>query len=102
MVGGMHVWGKCMAVGGMHAQGGHAWQGSYVSGGGRVWPWGVCMEGACMPHPPPPQPDTTRYGRSMSGRYASYWNAFLFNINSNNGSKGIKRTEQGKARNVRL
>ena len=24
-----------------------------------------------------PLPDTMRYGRSMRGRYASYWNAFL-------------------------
>ena len=27
-------------------------------------------------HACPPQPDTTRYGQSMSRRYASYWNAF--------------------------
>ena len=33
----------------------------------------VCM--VCMP---PPQPDTTRYGVSMSGQHAFYWNAFLF------------------------
>ena len=26
----------------------------------------------------PPEPDTRRYGRSMSERYASYWNALLF------------------------
>ena len=31
--------------------------------------------GACMP---PLQPDTMRYGQSMSGRYVPYWNAFLF------------------------
>ena len=42
------AWGACMA-------------------GGHVW-WDVCMAGgACMA-------DTT----SMSGRYVSYWNAFLF------------------------
>ena len=43
--------------------------------GGHVW-WGVCMVGGHACHTCPP--DTTRYGRSMRGRYASYWNAFLF------------------------
>ena len=51
---------------------GHAWQGE------RVWQGGVRVgEGACVPHTHAPPPDTTRYGRSMGGRYASYWNAFL-------------------------
>ena len=46
-----------------------AWQG-YVHGkGGHAY------------HACPPA--TTRYGRSMRGRYASYWNAFLFTINAN-------------------
>ena len=37
--------------------------------------------GACMPHMPPPPSRYYGYGiRSMSGRYASYWNAFLFLI----------------------
>ena len=42
--------------------------------------WGVCMAGGGMHgggHPPPGR--YYGYGiRSMSGRYASYWNAFLF------------------------
>ena len=59
-----------------------------VVGGGRVWLWGgvrgywgeACMvvvgggvhgcRGACVGY---------NEIRSMSGRYASYWNAFLFN-----------------------
>ena len=41
--------------------GGRAWQ-----RGGHAWRGGV--RGM---HPPP------RYGRSLRGRYASYWNAFL-------------------------
>ena len=52
MAGGMH--GGGVRGGGMHGQG------SCMSRGR-----GVCM------------PDTMRYGRSMSGWYASYWNAFL-------------------------
>ena len=78
MVGG-HVWqGVCMA-GGMCGRG-HAWQGSCVAGGvcvarGGAWQ-GVHGRGhachTCLP------PDTTRYGRSMCGRFASYWNAFLY------------------------
>ena len=46
---------------------------------------GVCgKRGACMVkgghawYAPPPIP--TRYGRSLRGRYASYWNAFLFKL----------------------
>ena len=43
--------------------------------------------GVHVMHPP----RTMRYGRSMRGRYASYWNAFLFtlsdlNIDSNSDS----------------
>ena len=43
---------------------------------------GMCGEGGMhgkrgVPHPPL---DTTRYSRSMRGRYASHWNAFLFNV----------------------
>ena len=54
--------GACMVAGG------HAWL-----LGGMCGCWGVCMVagGACI-----------GYGeiRSMSGWYASYWNAFLFGI----------------------
>ena len=72
MCGGQHASpvGVCMAAG-MHGQGScmpgkvmHAWQGHACLG------WGAACH-AC------PQPDTTRYGLSMSWRYASYWNAFL-------------------------
>ena len=47
--------GACMAKGGMHGKGGHAWQ-----------------RGACMVY------DEIR---SMSGWYASHWNAYLLAIN---------------------
>ena len=66
MAGGMHGRGACMA-GGMHG-GGHVWQGGMHGRGGM-----------CATH----TPLTRYYGygiRSMSGRYASYWNAFLFVI----------------------
>ena len=73
MVGGMHGRGACVA-GGMCGRGGHEWWG-HVWGGmhGRGHAWcRVCMAGGV-------------HGRyyeiwSMSGWYASYWNAFLFNI----------------------
>ena len=83
------------------SQGGHAWlwEGVCVVAGGHVWLWGACMVaggdvwvlgvcvvggkrghvwlqwgmhgcgGACMGY---------NEIRSMSGQYASYWNAFLF------------------------
>ena len=61
--GGGHVWwGTCMV-------GGHVWQGVCMAGG-------MCGNGACMSCTCPP---SRHYEiRSMSGRYASYWNAFLF------------------------
>ena len=55
---------------GRECRGGHA-----CLGGVHVWgmhAWGACV--ACTLS----WPDTTRYGRSMSRQYASYWNAFLF------------------------
>ena len=69
MHGGGHALGVCAWLGGMHGwgacvDGGHAWPGACVAREG----------GAASP----PPPDTTRYDRSMSGRYASYWNAFLY------------------------
>ena len=71
-----HAWqGTCMAGEGMHA-GGLVWQGTCMAGGmhsrGHVW-WRHVWQGACVHHrlPPPEQI------RSMSWRYASYWNAFL-------------------------
>ena len=73
-------------------RGGHAWQGGmcgrgvcmaggmYGRGacvaGGQAWQGGVHGRGCMGVHGREP-PDTVRYGRSMRGRYASYWNAFL-------------------------
>ena len=50
---------------------GHAWQGGACVARGDVHGKGMCM--ACMPPP-------GRYYDiwSLSGRYASYWNAFLY------------------------
>ena len=98
------MWGMvgCMCGGGVHGSGhawwGHAWQGACMAQGhawhggmhGRVGVHGrgACVVGACMAwqgvcvvgdvHATHTPPNTMRYGRSMHGRYASYWNAFLF------------------------
>ena len=75
----VHGRGACMVqgcvMGGMHDR-----EGACMAGG-HAW-WGVCMVGACVAggvhvmHAPPGR--YYGYGiRSMSGRYASYWNAFL-------------------------
>ena len=85
VAGGMRGRGACM-VGGVHDRG-HAWQGVACMAGVCVWQggmhgrghvrWGVCIAGGHVWHTRPlPQHDTTRYGRSIGGRYASYWNAF--------------------------
>ena len=73
---GGHVWGGACMVGGVHGGGGVVLGGGMRGrGGGHVW-WGHAWHAY-----PPPAPDTTRYGRSMSGRYTSYWKAFLsFNL----------------------
>ena len=69
------VKGACMAKGGMHGKGegawheGCAWQKGGMRGEGGAWQRGH----AWYAHPP-----SMIYGRSMRGRYASYWNAFLF------------------------
>ena len=57
---GMHGRGACVA-------GGHVWQGGVYGRGACVARWGMYAT-----HTPPTPADTT------SGRYASYWNAFLF------------------------
>ena len=61
--------------GGVRGEGGHAWwrgacmvKGACVAKGGHAWQRGGGMRGI--------RRDTEI--RSMSGRYASYWNAFLF------------------------
>ena len=73
--------GACVvALGGVHGfiSGGHAW----FYSGGHVWFYlggmrGFIWGGACMVF-------SVFFGyneiRSMSGRYASYWNAFLYYI----------------------
>ena len=78
-----HAWWGACVVGGMHGRGGMcgggcAWRGTCMVGvcmAGGVHGWGACMAegvGACH---------SRYYGiRSMSGRYASYWNAFLFEL----------------------
>ena len=79
VAGGMHgCWGACMVAGGCVVAGGHAWfqvsmrgsRGACVVLGGMCGCWGACMvaRGACIGY------DEIR---SMSGRYAFYWNAFL-------------------------
>ena len=65
---GGHAWlvGACMVAGGMHGCGGHAW----LAGGACIVGGGMCgCRGACIGY------DEIQ---SMSGRYASYWNAFLW------------------------
>ena len=55
--------GACMAKGGMHGKGGHVWRrGACIAKGGMHGESGG-MHGM--------------HGRSLRGRYASYWNAFL-------------------------
>ena len=77
--GGVHgCWVACMVVGGhvwlpgvCVVAGGHAWLWGVHDCGGCAWLQGVCMVaggGACIGY------DEVR---SMSGRYASYWNAFF-------------------------
>ena len=90
MAGGMHGKGACVVglmacmagwgciAGGMH-RGGCTWQGACVVRGmhvrGACVAWGHAWQGACMACMPP-----GRYYdiQSMSGQYASYWNAFLW------------------------
>ena len=106
----VHAWwrGSMRGEGGMHGKEGYVWQrgACVVKGGawqrgvcvakGGVWWRGACMvkgrhawwrwlhgkggrawwRGACVVCTPP----STRYGRSMRGQYASYWNAFSFQV----------------------
>ena len=78
-------WGGCVLPGGVHASQGVCillgvacvlLGGVCASQGVCMLPGGVCPGGMRVTHPP--WPDTTRYGRSMSGRFTSYRNAFLF------------------------
>ena len=67
--------------------GGHAWQGvcmaGGVHGGGACVAEGHAWQGGMHAMDTPP-PNTTRYGQSMRGRYACYWNAFLLVIKIDN------------------
>ena len=76
--GGVHGGGACVvAKGGMHGFGGHAWlpEGHAWLPGGHAWLPGVCIG----------------YNQieSMSRRYASYWNAFLFHVFFRNFGKSL-------------
>ena len=78
-----------MAKGGMHGEKGHAWQRRGMCGErggmhgerGHVWPRGACMEkGACMAKGGCMAKGHGRRDGHYSGRYTSYWNAFLLII----------------------
>ena len=72
------VWllGACMVAGGVCVARGHAWQkGVHAWQGGCAWQRGACVVKGGMRGI---RRDTEI--RSMSGRYASYWNAFLFKL----------------------
>ena len=79
-LGGMRgfIWGVCVVLfGGMHGfSGGHAW---FFRGACMVFPGGVC--GFSGGHAWFFQFFGYNEIRSMSGQYASYWNAFLFCVN---------------------
>ena len=63
---------------------GGSWRGACMAGRG------VCVAGrACMIRTPPGR--YYGYGiRSMSGRYAPYWNAFLLSLNLSNSLKAFR------------
>ena len=77
MAGG-HAWQGACVAGSVHCRG-HAWQGDVCTkrgmcgGGGGMCGRGHTWQGACMTGGP-------RGIRSMSGRFASYWNAFFFRM----------------------
>ena len=60
----------------VHGGGGSAWQGGVHGGGERVWQGG--MHGGGGMHGRGSMRGRYYEIRSMSGQYASYWNAFLF------------------------
>ena len=103
----MFAGGMCGCQGGMRGCGGHAWlQGGMRGCGGHAWLqggmrgcWGACVVGehawllggmrGCGGHVWLPGGHAWLQGgvgydeiRSMSGRYATYWNAFLFKVKS--------------------
>ena len=76
MAGGMCGRGACMAGGVCGRRGKHG--GGGMHGRRRVWQEGQAWRGACMACMLPSTGSRYYEIRSMSGRYASYWNAFLF------------------------
>ena len=85
MAGGMHGRGMCDR-GGMHGRR-HTWQVGGMHNRGHVWQ-GACMAGGCA------WQGCVAGGqiRSMSGRYASYWNAFLFMARAGANVHGVFQT----------
>ena len=90
--GGLHGRGACMVGEGMCMAGGVCGRGACMAGG-HVQPWGMRDKGTCMArgvcmvggfpwrgHAWPPPPGGYYDIGSMSGWYASYWNAFFLNI----------------------
>ena len=86
MAGSCAYLGACLARGVCGQRGVHA-QGACMAGGcacpGACMPGGACVARVCVcpghlhaMHTP--LPDNMRYGWSMRGRYAFYWDAFLF------------------------
>ena len=71
----------CAWQGGMRGRG-CAWQGVCMVVG-HAWQRGHAWQGGMHAMDTPP-PNTTRYGQSMRGRYACYWNAFLLVIKIDN------------------
>ena len=64
VAGGMCGWGACMVAGVCVVRGVCGCRGVCMAIRGHAWLWGACMGYDEI--------------RSMSGQYASYWNAFLF------------------------
>ena len=88
--------GACMVKGGIHGKGGHAWQrgAACMAKGGMHGEWGVCHEGGMHGEGGAYMAKEGMHGKGgmcgrgeggghvwqeshCSGRYASYWNAFL-------------------------
>ena len=84
------VKGACMMKGGMRGKGGHVWgrgacvvRGVCMVKGAYMAKGGMCCEGGCAW-----QRGGMRgmHGQSLRGRYASYWNAFLFFVGTSDAS----------------
>ena len=89
----MHGRGACMVVGGMRGRGGMHGRGACMAGG--VWwgvhGWGCAWQAGGLHAMHTPSRRYYGYGiRSMSGRYTSYWNAFLFELFALGGGRNAK------------